>query len=121
MSTRNLIAAFTLAAAAAAGSSAQAHAKIESSQPAADSELQVAPKEIRLKFNEALEPAFSKITLVDPKGAEVSLPKIALDKSDPKVMFTAVPALPPGQYRVRWSTMAHDGHKAKGEFAFRIK
>lgn len=121
MSTKNLIAAFTLAAAAVAGSSAQAHAKIESSQPKADSELQNAPKEIRLKFNKALEPVFSKIQLVDTKDAEVTLPRIELDKSDSKVMFTAVPTLPPGQYRVRWSTMTHDGHKTKGQFAFRIK
>lgn len=121
MNTKNRIAAFALAAAGVAASGAQAHAKIEASQPKADSELQTAPKEIRLKFNETLEPAFSKIMLVDAKDAEVTLPKIALDKSDPKVMFTAVPTLPPGQYRVRWSTMTHDGHKAKGQFAFRIK
>jgi methionine-rich copper-binding protein CopC len=121
MRTKNSIAALTLAAAAVAASSAQAHAKIESSQPKADSELQAAPKEIRLKFNEALEPAFSKIILVDAKDAEVALPKITFDKSDPTVMFTPVPTLPAGQYRVRWLTMAHDGHKAKGQFAFRIK
>lgn len=120
MSTKSPIAAFALVA-AIAGSPAQAHAKIESSQPKADSELQAAPKEIRLRFNEALEPAFSKIVLMDAKDAEVALPKVALDKSDPKVMFTAVPALPPGQYRVRWSAMSHDGHKTKGQFAFRIK
>jgi methionine-rich copper-binding protein CopC len=121
MNTRNQIAAFALAVSAVAGAPAQAHAKIESSQPAAGSELQVAPKEIRLKFNEALEPAFSKIMLVDAKDAEIALPRIALDKDDPKVMFTAVPALPAGQYSVRWSTMTHDGHKVKGQFAFRIK
>lgn len=121
MSTKNSIAALTLAAAAVTAPSAQAHAKIASSQPKADSELQDAPKEIRIKFNEALEPAFSKIVLVNAKDAEVALPRISVDKSDRTVMFTPVPALPAGQYSVRWSTMTHDGHKAKGQFAFRIK
>lgn len=121
MNAKNLIAGIAVVAAGVTASAAQAHAKIESSLPKADSELQTAPKEIRLKFNETLESAFSKIQLVDAKDAEIVLPKVALDKSDHKVMFAAVPALPPGQYRVRWSTMTHDGHKTKGQFAFRIK
>lgn len=99
----------------------QAHARLQVSQPAASSELSGAPKEIRLRFNERLEPAFSKIQLVDPNDAVLSLPKIEFDKADPTVMFAAVPPLRPGLYRVRWSVMAHDGHKVKGEFAFRIK
>jgi methionine-rich copper-binding protein CopC len=111
MNTKTSIAALMLAAAAVTAPSAQAHAKIESSQP----------KEIRIKFNEALEPAFSKIVLMNAKDAEVALPRIAVDKSDRTVMFTPVPALPTGQYSVRWSTMTHDGHKAKGQFAFRVK
>lgn len=121
MNTRKLIAAFAIAAAGIAAPAVQAHAKIEASLPKADSELQAAPKEIRLKFNEALEAAFSKIELVDAKDVAIALPKIALDKSDPKVMFTPMPVLHPGQYKVRWSAMTHDGHKVKGQFVFRIK
>lgn len=121
MNKKNIIAAIMLVAAGAAASVAQAHAKIASVEPKADSELQSPPKEIRLHFNEALEGAFSKIELVDAKEAAVKLPKTAIDKSDPKVMFAAVPALPPGQYSVRWSTMTHDGHKAKGRYSFKVK
>ena len=121
MNTRNLIATFALIAVGAATSLAQAHAKIESSQPKANSQLTTAPAEIRLHFNEPLEAAFSKIELVDGKQAAVALPKIALDKADPKVMFTAVPALKPGRYEVRWSAMTHDGHKVKGQYAFSVK
>lgn len=121
MSIKNFIAAFSLAAAGVAAPAAQAHARIEASQPKADSELQAAPKEIRLQFNEALEPAFSKIEVVDAREVVIALPKIALDKSNPKVMFATMPPLHPGLYRVHWSTMTHDGHKAKGQFAFRIK
>lgn len=121
MNTKHILATLILAACGAGMSAAQAHAKLEASQPKADSELASSPKEIRLKFNEKLEPAFSKIQLVDAKEAELPLPKAELDKADPKVMFTAVPPLQPGQYRVRWSTMTHDGHKAKGEIAFRVK
>ena len=121
MIARNLVAGLTLVIAGAAMSAAQAHAKLEASQPKADSELASSPKEIRLHFNEKLEATFSKIQLVDAKDAELPLPKAELDKADPKVLYTTVPALQPGQYRIRWSTMTHDGHKAKGEIAFRVK
>ena len=118
MLIRNIIATCTFAAVAAG---AQAHAKITASEPAAQSELHGAPKHIRLTFNEALEPAFSKIALFEDNGAQVPLPKMARDPNAPKVLLSAVPALPPGQYRVRWSAMGHDGHKTRGEFAFRIR
>jgi methionine-rich copper-binding protein CopC len=121
MNQKNILAAILLVTAGAAASVAQAHAKLTSTEPKADSELRSAPKEIRLHFNEALEGAFSKIELAGAKEAMVTLPKTAVDKSDPKVMFTAVPALKPGQYSVRWSTMTHDGHKAKGQFSFKVK
>ncbi|MDL2354367.1 MAG: copper resistance protein CopC, partial [Pseudomonadota bacterium] len=83
--------------------------------------LPAAPKEIRLHFNENLEPAFSKIELASGKGVAVALPKTDIDKGDRKVMFAAVPPLPPGQYQVRWTAMTFDGHKTKGQFAFRVK
>lgn len=118
MTIGHLIAACTLIGASAA---AQAHAKLESSQPKANSESAGAPAEIRLRFNEPLEAAFSKIALVDARQAAVVLPATALDKADPKVMFAAVPALKPGQYEVRWSAMTHDGHKVKGHYAFSVR
>jgi methionine-rich copper-binding protein CopC len=118
MVIKHLLAVFTLAAAA---SVAQGHARVESSQPKPDSEFQAAPKEIRLQFNETIEPAFSKIELVDPKQAQVKLPRPELDKANPKVMFSPLPALAPGRYQVRWTAMSHDGHKVKGQFAFRVK
>lgn len=121
MLSKYVFASITMISAIVAAPAATAHAKLQASQPAAASELANSPKEIRLQFNERLEPAFSKIELIDAKAALLPLPKIEFDKSDPKVMFASVPALRPGQYRVRWSVMAHDGHKVKGEFAFSVK
>lgn len=118
MKTRFLCAAIAFSVAAPF---AQSHAKVELSQPKPDSVLTVAPKEIRLQFNEVLEPAFSKIALTDGSGANIALPKVELDKANPKGMLAALPSLKPGQYQVHWSAMGHDGHKTKGEFAFRLK
>lgn len=121
MNKKNIFAGIMLVAGGAALSVAQAHAKIESSEPKADSELSASPKEIRLHFNEAIEPAFSKIQLVDANDADIPLPKIGIGKQDPKAMSTTLPSLKPGHYSVRWSAMTHDGHKAKGQYAFVVK
>lgn len=118
MKTKNIIAACALIAASAAG---QAHAKLESSLPKANSELAGAPAEIRLRFNEPLEAAFSKIALIDANQAAITLPAIAIDKADPAVMFAAPPPLKPGRYEVRWTAMTRDGHKVRGQYVFSVK
>lgn len=121
MHIQRVLAASVLAFAAIATSNAQAHAKLEASEPRAGSTLSSAPKEIRVKFNEALEPAFSKIRLTDAGNAEVALAPAKVDGADPKTMSASLPALRAGQYHVQWTTMTHDGHKSKGEFSFNVK
>jgi copper resistance protein C len=108
-------------AAAIVATPAQAHAKLQSSDPASGSILAAAPKEVRLKFNEALEPTFSTIKVTDGKNAEVKLQHAVVEKSDPSVLAVALPPLVSGTYHVRWSTMTRDSHKTKGEFIFQVK
>jgi methionine-rich copper-binding protein CopC len=112
------IAAFILAIAA---SSAQAHAKLESSVPKASSVVDVAPKSILLQFNEVLEPAFSKIDVSNQQNDVIAVPKTVIVKENPKAMSVSLPPLHSGQYHVQWSAVGHDGHKIKGEFTFRVK
>lgn len=121
MKIERLVAASAFAFAAIATATAQAHAKLESSEPQVGSTLSSPPKEIRLKFNEALEPAFSKIKLIGPANAEVALPQAKIDAGDATTMSAPLPALRAGEYHVQWTTMTHDGHKAKGEFGFKVK
>ena len=119
MKTKHFLIAGALVAAAFATSLAQAHAKLQSAEPKADSVLDAAPKTIHLQFSTNLEPAFSKIVLTDAKDAEVALPKTEVGKDNS--MSSAVPALQPGVYHVKWSTMTRDGHKVKGEYQFTVK
>ncbi|RYE78610.1 MAG: copper resistance protein CopC, partial [Oxalobacteraceae bacterium] len=71
MSTKRFLALATFALAGALTSSAFAHAKLQSSDPRAGSTLDSVPNQIRLKFNEALEPAFSRIRLSGPRGQDI--------------------------------------------------
>jgi methionine-rich copper-binding protein CopC len=117
MSINRLLAAAVCALACA---TAMAHARLESSDPQAATQA-FAPKQVRLAFNEALEPAFSKIRIIDGQGGEVALPPTQFDKSDPRVMSAPLPPLASGTYRVQWTAMTHDSHKVKGEFTFQVK
>ena len=121
MNIKQILIAASIAFAGISAGTAQAHAKLQSSQPKASSTLDSAPKTIRLQFNETLEAAFSKITLSDSSNKEIALPKVVLDKADSKAMLATVPVLKAGQYHVKWSTLTHDGHKTKGEFDFTVK
>lgn len=121
MSIKRFLAVSTFTLASAVSSSAFAHAKLQSSDPQAGSTLDSAPKQVRLKFNEALEPAFSKIKLMGPQNNEIPVAATTVDKADPTVMTAPLPALSAGEYHIQWATMTHDGHKAKGEVAFKVK
>jgi methionine-rich copper-binding protein CopC len=121
MSIKRLLALTAFAFASVITSSAFAHAKLQSSDPQSGSTLDSAPKQVRLKFNEALEPAFSKIKLTGPQNSEIPVTATNVDKADPTVMTAPLPTLAAGEYHIQWSTMTHDGHKAKGDVTFKVK
>jgi methionine-rich copper-binding protein CopC len=121
MSIQRFLFAAMLAIAGAATTTAHAHAKLESSEPAAGSTLERSPSQLRLRFSEPLEPAFSKIRLLDAANAGIALPDAGVDKADNRAMVARLPLLRAGEYHVQWSAMANDGHKTKGEFTFRVK
>lgn len=121
MNTKHVLAAAAMACSATFTTSAFAHAKLEASQPKANSVLETAPKVVRLQFNEPLELPFSKVKLVDKAGVAGSPLKLDLDKNDPKAVVATLPQLQSGTHRVQWTTVTRDGHKVKGEFAFQIK
>lgn len=109
------------AVALAMSSAARAHATLETSTPKANEIVKVAPKQIRLQFNEPLEMAFSSVKLIDAAGAAVAPLHVALAKDSPKSMVATLPAIASGAYRVHWTALTRDGHKVKGEFAFQVK
>ena len=109
------------ATAMAGYTSVWAHAGLQSSTPAKDAEVAVAPKEIIVQFNEKLEAAFSSAKLVDSTGKEVTTEKATLDAGNPSVMKLAVPVLHPGKYKVEYVGVGHDGHRRKGDYSFTVK
>lgn len=109
------------ASAALVASTAQAHARLQASDPQANATLASAPAQVRLKFNEALEPAFSKIRVTDDRNGDVAIQRPGVEKADLSVMSAQLPPLGGGRYHVLWTAMTRDGHRTKGEFTFQVR
>ena len=100
---------------------AAAHATMKSSIPAADSTVDVAPKEIALTFNEKVEESFSSVTVKDAGGKAVATAKVHVDAKDPDTLHLDLPTLSSGTYAVQWVAVGHDGHRRIGDFKFTVK
>jgi copper resistance protein C len=95
-----------------------AHAKLQSTSPAADAQLSQAPKSLTLRFNEDVELASLKLT-VDGKDIAVTFDRGA---AAARQVSVALPSLTAGTYQVQWSALSpDDGHIAKGAFSFVIR
>jgi methionine-rich copper-binding protein CopC len=120
MAFRALLAPAVLSACVLAAGPAGAHARLVTSDPAANATV-AAPKAIRLTFNEKLAPAFSTFDLAMADGMKAPV-KISVSQ-DRKTM-TGVPKgrLMAGAYKVTWrAASADDGHRMDGAFAFTVK
>jgi methionine-rich copper-binding protein CopC len=110
---RRILLAVSLAGAAAVP--AWAHAKLTSSDPAANASVK-SPSLIRLVFSENLEPAFSGATLSDAAGKKIPVPA-----SVGGATITLMPlVLKPGTYKVTWHSVGHDTHRITGTFSFKV-
>jgi methionine-rich copper-binding protein CopC len=98
-----------------------AHARLQACAPADGAAVTAAPTQLRLKYNEPVEVAMSTVKITGPGDTAVVTGKIAADPSDDAALVQALPKLAPGEYRVQWNTMGHDGHHTKGEIHFTVK
>lgn len=80
-----------------------------------------APTEVQLWFNECLEAAFSRLTVVDGNGRPVDAGDVRVGPDDPKRLSVGIPPLAPGTYRVRYRVLSVDGHIVESEFPFTIR
>lgn len=103
---------------AGSASPAHAHVNLVGSTPAANANLVVVPREIRLIFSQRPEAALTIIELRGPHGL------ITLDSVTPAagnvVLARIAGSLHSGGYVVSWRTVSRDGHPVRGEFAFAI-
>lgn len=123
-----LVAAALALSVIALASTAQAHPKLVSAMPAANSS-NAQTKELRLTFSETLVPQFSGMTIVmtDMPGMKMTAP-MAVGKvtssvtADGKTLVGTLPSrLPAGTYKLGWHAVTADTHRVEGNYSFIVK
>src|SRR5258708_20802039 len=96
------------------------HGFSKDAQPGVGSSVQTSPSEVRIRFTENVEPAFSSIQVLDASGKEVDKRDLHLDRSDHALLHVSLPSLGAGTYKVVWRVVSVDTHVTNGNFTFRI-
>jgi methionine-rich copper-binding protein CopC len=104
-----------------AASPAWPHASLVRSTPARRASLTTAPDRVQLWFNEAVEPRFSSVSVLDAAGARVDLGDARVEPEDPKRLTVGLKPLGRGTYRVRFRVLSVDGHVVESEFSFTLR
>jgi methionine-rich copper-binding protein CopC len=97
---------------------AAAHAFPESSSPAPGANLQTAPTEVTITFDDEIDPASSHFKVKDEGGANVGSGKADLTVADRNVLRGDVTITEPGLYSVLWTALSIDGDTTTGSFTF---
>ena len=97
---------------------ASAHPRLLKATPAAESRSAEAPRQIALTFNESLDLALTRVTVLRD-GESLRPDSLHLANGDDKTVVASLgAALAPGRYTVRWQVTGDDGHPVRGEFTF---
>lgn len=111
---------FVAIAASALATRAAGHGFLERSDPRAETTVRTPPTRVRLWFTGAIEPAYSRVEVLDGQARRVDVGEGVVDPETRKSLTVAVPPLPPGRYRVEWRVLSVDTHVTEGSFSFRI-
>jgi methionine-rich copper-binding protein CopC len=100
---------------------AAAHSRLVRSDPAARAVLDKAPKELKLWYNEAIEPAFAKVWIIPAQGPQIPLATQG-DKTDQRILIVPLPdGLPVGPVNIGYHVLSVDGHTVDDKLTFTIK
>jgi len=97
-----------------------AHAELDTPTPADGATVEGTPAAIEATFTEPLDPEGSSLQMQDAAGDVVAAGGPV--EGDPQRMsIDPVPALPPGEYTVRWTSLsAVDPHVERGTWSFTV-
>jgi methionine-rich copper-binding protein CopC len=121
MNSRRRFSHLAVAALALVGTGgAWAHAALVKSEPARRATLSKPPPQVRLWFNERLEPEYASVVVSKAGSGDIATAKARVDKSDPKLLVLDLPVLGPGAYTVKYRVLSVDGHTVDYGFTFSV-
>jgi copper transport protein len=98
---------------------AAAHAVLEETKPANDAVVEQSPKQVLLRFNEAVESALGSVRVYDGNGERVDSEKILRPKPS-EVAVAIDDELAQGTYTVTWRVISADSDPISGAFVFHV-
>lgn len=100
---------------------ASAHAQLESSDPAAQSVLLVAPTQVVLHFGEPVTVDAGSLRVLGPDGRRIDNGGTHHLEGDSRaIASTLPPRLPKGTYVVAWRVISADAHPVHGAFVYSV-
>ncbi|TYP73697.1 MULTISPECIES: copper resistance CopC family protein [Nitrosomonas] len=97
-----------------------AHAALVKAEPARRAVLSTAPAQVRLWFNEEIEPAYASLSVLDKDKKSVTDNKVKIHPEDPKSIVLELPELSSGRYTVKFRVLSVDGHVVDSEYNFTV-
>lgn len=96
----------------------EGHAVLKDSSPVINGTVTGPDVPIRLHYNVRVDPALSKLELLNPDQSTTTL---AIGKQPaPDTLTSEAKGLKPGAYKIRWQVLAPDGHITRGEVPFKV-
>lgn len=100
---------------------AGAHAVLQATNPADGEELETAPAEVTLQFNEPVTAPLGAVRVFDANAERVDLGDAGNVSEDPSRLRVGLPGdLRDGTYVATWSALSTDAHPVRGAFLFTV-
>lgn len=96
---------------------AEAHAILVQSTPAADGKVAGPHLVFSLRYNSRIDKARSRLQLIKPDKSQITL---GIAPDGPEDVLTTTATLDPGAYTLRWQVLAIDGHITHGILPFTV-
>jgi len=110
-----------IVAALLAPAPASGHAVLESSSPARGERLDAVPREVVVRFDEAVEASFGALRVFDERGREVQQGEpFRPGGRSGQVAVKLRPGLDPGGFTVTYRVVSADSHPVSGGFVFAV-